>query len=71
VVSAIPITIIANAGRVVVTGLIGQTFGERYAQGFFHSFSGWIIFLVAFVGLLGVHTLLQRFSTNKVTVEES
>jgi exosortase len=66
IVSAIPITIIANAGRVVVTGLIGQWFGVKYAQGVFHSFSGWIIFLVAFVSLLGVHTLVSRSTTNRL-----
>jgi exosortase len=59
VASAVPITIVANAARVVVTGLIGQWFGIKYAQGVFHSFSGWIIFLVAFIGLLGMHTFLS------------
>jgi len=59
--SVVPITIIANAGRVVVTGLLGQWFGVEYAQGFFHLFSGWIIFLVAFACLFGVHTLIQLF----------
>jgi len=57
--SAIPITILANAGRVVATGLIGQWFGAEYAQGVFHSFSGWIIFLFAFLGLLGAHTAIH------------
>jgi len=66
IVSAIPITIIANAGRVVATGLIGQWFGVKYAQGVFHSFSGWIIFLVAFMGLLGVHTLVSRPTLNRL-----
>jgi exosortase len=65
VISAIPITIVANAGRVLVTGLIGQTFGQQYAQGFFHSFSGWVIFLVAFAGLLAVHGLLQWVFSNQ------
>jgi exosortase len=50
----IPITIIANAGRVVITGLIGQWFGRQYAEGFFHMASGWIIFVVAFFCLLAV-----------------
>jgi exosortase A len=59
VASVVPITIVANAGRVVVTGLIGQQFGIEYAQGFFHTFSGWIIFLVAFACLLGVHGLIR------------
>jgi exosortase len=60
VLSAIPITIVANAGRVVTTGLIGQWFGVKYAQGVFHMFSGWIIFVIAFVCLLGVHTLVGK-----------
>lgn len=57
--AAVPITIVANAARVVTTGLIGQWFGIEYAQGFFHTFSGWIIFLFAFVCLLGVHALIR------------
>lgn len=57
--AAVPITIVANAGRVVATGLIGQWFGVQYASGFFHTFSGWLIFLFAFVGLLGVHGVIQ------------
>jgi exosortase len=63
VVSAVPVTVVANAGRVVLTGLIGQYFGVVYAQGFFHSFSGWIIFLFAFVCLLAVHQLLRFLSS--------
>ncbi|PWB46572.1 MAG: exosortase [Candidatus Methylomirabilota bacterium] len=59
VASALPITIAANAARIVSTGLIGQWFGASYAQGFFHSFSGWLIFLVAFVALLAVHGLIR------------
>jgi exosortase len=59
VATAIPITILANAARVVATGLIGQWFGVHYAQGVFHSFSGWIIFLFAFACLLGVQAVIR------------
>jgi len=59
VASTVPITVAANAGRVVATGLVGQWFGVQYARGFFHTFSGWIIFLLAFVGLLVVHGLIR------------
>lgn len=59
VASALPITIAANAVRIISTGLIGQWFGMSYAQGFFHTFSGWLIFLVAFVALLGIHGLIR------------
>src|SRR5881628_1571198 len=48
------ITMTANAGRVVITGLIGQWFGRQYAEGFFHMASGWIIFVFAFLCLVVV-----------------
>lgn len=56
---AVPITIVANSLRVVSTGLVGEWFGARYAEGFFHAFSGWLIFLVAFACLLGVSGLIR------------
>lgn len=59
VLAAIPITILANAARVVATGLIGQWFGVEYASGFFHEFAGWIVYVFAFVCLMGVHGLIQ------------
>jgi exosortase len=59
VVVAVPITILANTSRIVITGLIAQFFGIRYAEGFFHSFSGWVVFLVACICLLGAHRLIS------------
>jgi len=59
VASVVPITVVANAGRVVITGLIGQWFGVAYTQGFYHTFSGWVIFLFAFTCFLGVHGLIR------------
>ena len=59
VAAVIPITILANAGRVVITGLIGQWLGVDYAQGFFHTFSSWLVFVFAFVCLLATHALIR------------
>jgi exosortase len=59
VVAAIPITILANAARVVATGLIGQWFGVEYASGFFHEFAGWVVYVFAFACLMGVYALIQ------------
>src|SRR2546422_1078495 len=61
----IPITIVANAGRVVVTGLIGQWFGRQYAEGFFHMASGWIIFVFAFMCLTMVDRGLRFVMARK------
>src|SRR5262249_46152937 len=59
VAAVIPITILANAGRVVITGLIGQWLGVEYAQGFFHTFSSWLVFVFAFVCLAATHTVIR------------
>ncbi len=61
VLSTVPVALAANAVRVAGTGVLGQHFGERWATGFFHLFSGWVIFVLAF-GLLCVEWLLfQRW----------
>src|SRR5712691_11443047 len=65
VASAVPITIVANAGRIVGTALVAQWLGVKYALGFFHTFSGWLIFLLAFVFLLGVHCLTRLLTVNR------
>ena len=60
VLSTFPIAIIANAARVSGTGILAHYYGDKVAQGFFHGFSGWILFVVAFVCLFGVGALLSR-----------
>ncbi|ODS52386.1 MAG: hypothetical protein ABS36_17535 [Acidobacteria bacterium SCN 69-37] len=56
--STIPVAIVANAGRVAGTGLAAHFYGPDAAQGFFHTFSGWLVFGVAFVLVLGIARLL-------------
>jgi len=60
VLSTFPIAIIANAARVTGTGILAHTYGDKVAQGFFHGFSGWILFVVAFVCLFLVGAVLSR-----------
>lgn len=52
--AAIPIAILANAARVAGTGFASELVSPSAAEGFFHTFSGWLMFVVAFVGLLAV-----------------
>jgi len=51
IVAAIPIAILTNALRVSGTGVLAHYYGTRVADGFFHSFSGWVIYVAA-AGLL-------------------
>lgn len=60
VLSAIPIAIFTNALRVSGTGILAHYYGTQVADGFFHSFSGWVIYIVAFVMLFAVGVLLDR-----------
>jgi exosortase len=55
VIAAVPIAVLANAIRVTGTGLMSYWVGPAAADGFFHGFSGWIVFVVALAGLLAVH----------------
>jgi exosortase/archaeosortase family protein len=59
--SAVPIAIFTNALRVSGTGVLARYYGTKVADGFFHSFSGWVIYIVAFLMLFGVGWLLDRF----------
>jgi exosortase len=57
--ASIPIAIFANSLRIVGTGLLVQYWDAEKAQGFFHIFSGWLIFMVS-LGILGLlHKLLR------------
>lgn len=58
--SAVPIAIFTNALRVSGTGVLAHYYGTQVADGFFHSFSGWVIYVVAFVLLFGVGLILDR-----------
>ena len=65
VLAAVPIAIITNAGRVSGTGVLSHYYGTEVADGFFHSFSGWVVYVVAFLLLFGFGWLLDRFNPSR------
>jgi exosortase/archaeosortase family protein len=60
VIAAVPIAILTNALRVSGTGVLAHYYGTRVADGFFHSFSGWVIYIVAALLLLATGWMLDR-----------
>lgn len=58
--STIPIAIIANAGRVTLTGILSETVSPELAGGVFHEAQGWVIFVIAFLFLIGFHQFIFR-----------
>ena len=71
VLSAVPIAIFTNALRVSGTGVLARYYGTRVADGFFHSFSGWVIYVVAFLMLFGVGWLLDRVKPTRPSAHKS
>ncbi len=62
VLAAVPIAIITNALRVSGTGVLSRYYGTEIADGFFHSFSGWVMYIVAFLLLFALGWLIDRFN---------
>lgn len=52
--SSVPVAIVANGARVAGTGIAAHFIGPAAAEGFFHEFSGWIIFIAAFAMMLAI-----------------
>jgi len=60
VISTVPLSIFLNSVRIGLTGILSKFFGPEVAQGFFHDFSGWIIFIVSLAVLLFEMWLLSK-----------
>jgi len=57
--SSIPIAVAANGARIFGTGLCVQYWDPDKAMGFFHEFSGWLMFLVSLGCLYLVHLAMH------------
>ncbi len=56
---SIPLAIAGNVARIVSIGLIAEAFGERVAVGLIHEYSGYVVFFVAIVLMVGFGALLN------------
>jgi exosortase len=57
--ASIPIAVTANAFRIVGTGLCVQYWDPEKALGFFHEFSGWVMFIISLACLYLIHRILR------------
>jgi exosortase D (VPLPA-CTERM-specific) len=56
--SAVPIAVFANGFRIFGTGVVGRWDPDK-AQGFFHEFQGWLVFVVSLLLLFAVHHIIN------------
>ncbi|MFZ0927423.1 MAG: exosortase A [Syntrophobacteraceae bacterium] len=60
--ASLPIAILVNAFRVSMTAVLVQYYGEGAAEGFFHEFSGLMLFLIAAALFYGISLLLSHLT---------
>jgi exosortase len=63
--ASIPIAVAANVARIVGTGLFVQYWDPVKALGFFHEFSGWVMFVISLGCLYFVHRAMRLISPVK------
>jgi exosortase len=71
VVAAIPIAVVANGLRIMGTGLVVQYWDPQKGEGFFHTFSGWIIFVLSLAMLFALHWTFRTLQMWSVRVKEA
>jgi exosortase len=59
IVLALPIAVLANAGRVVVTGMLTK-YDPAWGSGSLHEITGWLVFVLSFGILIGICFLMAR-----------
>jgi exosortase len=61
VLSSIPIAVAANGFRIMGCGVLGEYWSPDKAEGFFHMFSGWLVFVFSLGLLVLFHKILGWF----------
>ncbi len=59
VICAVPVAVMANGFRIMGSGVVGEYWGRDKSEGFFHSFSGVVVFVFSFLLLILVGQTFQ------------
>ncbi|MBF0413341.1 MAG: EpsI family protein [Desulfamplus sp.] len=70
VVATIPIAILSNVLRIVITGILTYRYSSKMAEGFFHDFQGWTIFMISFLFLFVFGRCLRIFPSKAIEIKE-
>jgi exosortase len=65
VAAAVPISILVNAMRILITGILSYKIGQKAAEGFFHEFSGLLLFFFGAFLVLMLGVILENTASRK------
>lgn len=63
----IPIAVFANSLRIVASAIAGSH-NRAWGEGIYHESTGWLVFVVAFVCILGAHSLMKKIWPERTIV---
>ena len=69
--AAAPITVLMNSVRIAVAGVIADTYGVEWLDGFTHFFEGWVIFVACILLLFLLARIMMFFLPEKKTLAEA
>jgi exosortase len=58
---SIPIAILSNVVRILTIFLVGQYANAQFATGFYHDYSGYVVFVVAIFMMVAIGELISKF----------
>jgi len=68
---AAPLTVVMNSFRIGVIGILVNSYGIEQAEGFLHTFEGWVIFGICIVILFLTAILLQQTTRDPKSLSET
>lgn len=68
---AAPLTVFMNSFRIGVVGIIVNSYGLHWVEGFTHVFEGWVIFVACVIILFIAAVVLQRLAPNPRPLSEA
>ena len=64
--SALPLAIIGNVVRVITIAVVAGLLGQDRAMGFYHDYSGYVVFVVAVLLTIAVGRFLETYSNRRL-----
>lgn len=70
-ISAVPITVLMNSVRIAIGGVIVNSYGVEWLEGFTHFFEGWVIFIACILILFLLAWAMLRLQRSKMSLFEA